>query len=165
MSTTIRFRNLGDRNVMKTDLPADSPRMYANATSIPMIRNEDLILLKAEALWFTDNKVGAMDALNLVRTKSGGLTALAQPDSDEAFIDALLLERRYSLMFEGGHRWIDLRRFHRDLPLDKAVDDPDSDPKGEKKHVANVRFPIPLPECDARPNEPACAITSSSQFP
>jgi hypothetical protein len=24
----------------------------------------------------------------------------------------------------------------------------------------NVRFPIPLAECNARPDEPACALTS-----
>jgi hypothetical protein len=52
-------------------------------------------------------------------------------------------------MFEGGHRWIDLRRFGREVPLDSD------------KHKRNRRFPIPQAECDARPGEPACAITSS----
>jgi hypothetical protein len=149
LKTTIRFRNLGARTVNKMDLPPDSPRMYANTTSIPFIRNEDLILLKAEALWFTGDKDNALIALNKVRQGSGKLPALAAPADDTAFVDALLYEREYSLLFEGGHRWLDLRRFGRPLPL--AAPD----------QKQNLRFPIPLPECDARPGEAACDVTSS----
>jgi hypothetical protein len=65
------------------------------------------------------------------------------------YTTALLYERRYSLAFE-GHRLIDVRRFERtmDLPLDM----PD--------HVRNIRYPIPLAECDARPGEPNCMLGS-----
>jgi len=35
-----------------------------------------------------------------------------------------------------------------DLPLDKT------------DHVRNIRYPIPQAECDARPGEPACALSS-----
>ncbi len=123
----------------------------ANNTPVPVIRNEELILLKAEALWFTGDKAGALTELNLVRTASGKLEPLALPATDAAFIDALLYERRYSLMYEGGHRWIDLKRFGRAIPLDDPA-----------KHTANVRYPVPQAECDARGGtEPACAITSS----
>lgn len=125
-------------------------KMYTNIASIPVIRNEELILLKAEAMWFTGNRPGAIAELNIVRTKSGSLPALdTEPADDAGFVDALLYERRYSLLFEGGHRWIDLRRFGRPLPLDSP------------NHVRNLRFPIPQAECDARPGEPACAINSS----
>jgi starch-binding outer membrane protein, SusD/RagB family len=120
-----------------------------NTTPITLIRNEELVLLKAEALWFTGDKAGSMAALNLVRTVSGKLPPLAEPADATAFTDALLYERRYSLMFEGGHRWIDLKRFGRQLPLDVAT------------HTRNVRYPIPTAECDARPGEPACNINSS----
>jgi len=161
LKTTIRFRNLGDRNVQGMILPADVPRMYANDTPVPIIRNEDLILLKAEALWFTDKKTEAVAELNIVRQGSGHLPALAQPADDAAFIAALLYERRYSLLFEGGHRWIDLRRFGIPLPLDKEVDDPPDAKNAEKKHTRNLRFPVPLAECDARPGEAACLIKSS----
>jgi len=125
-------------------------RYPTNISSVPIIRNEELMLYKAEALWFTGDKVGAIAELNLVRTRSGKLAALApEPTTDAEFIDALLYERRYSLMFEGGHRWIDLRRFGRELPIDAA------------NHTRNVRFPVPQAECDARGNPPECAITSS----
>lgn len=123
-------------------------KIYTSPDSpIPVIRNEELILLKAEALWFTGDKGGAMTALNIVRTQSGKLAAIATtPPSDTAFLDALLYERRYSLLFEGGHRWIDVRRFNRtmDLPLD------------DPKHVRNIRYPFPNAECNARPGNAAC---------
>ena len=81
-----------------------------------------------------------MEYLNEVRTRSGGLEPLAMPGSDEEFVDALLFERRWSLLFEGGHRWLDMRRFGRlgDLPLDRASD------------RVPERFPIPRDECIAR---------------
>jgi hypothetical protein len=127
----------------------------SSASSVPVIRNEELILLKAEALWFTGDQTGAVNELNFVRTRAGGskLTPLdpAMITTDTTFIDKLLYERRYSLMFEGGHRWIDLRRFGIPLPLDD-----------EQKHKRNVRYPVPQAECDARPGEPACMITSSA---
>ena len=131
-----------------------SDRKYTLYTSpgspLPLIRNEELLLLRAEARWFAESadKVGALADLNLVRQVSGGLAAVA-PVSDAEFITALLYERRYSLAFE-GHRLIDLRRFDRtmDLPLDKT------------DHVRNIRYPIPQAECDARPGEPACALSS-----
>lgn len=119
---------------------------------VPLIRNEELILLRAEALHFMGNLEGASTALDLVRTVSGKLLPLAgaerTPD-DATFITQLLYERRYSLMFE-GHRWIDVRRFNRTdtLPLDLPA------------HMRNVRYPIPLPECNARPDEPACDLGS-----
>ena len=118
---------------------------------VPIIRNEELILLKAEALYFTNDKAGALIALNKVRVESGGLTALAATaiDTEPEFVAALLYERRYSLLFEGGHRWIDLRRFMQPIPLDM----PD--------HTANIRYPIPLAECNARPGEPKCALGST----
>ncbi|HEX8695451.1 MAG TPA: RagB/SusD family nutrient uptake outer membrane protein [Longimicrobium sp.] len=81
------------------------------SSPIPMIRNEELILLRAEARWFTGDKPGAMADLNFIRQNSGGLAPIAQPATDAAFREALLYERTYSLLFEGGHRWVDYRRF------------------------------------------------------
>jgi hypothetical protein len=112
----------------------------SNTSPVPIIRNEELILLRAEARWFTGDKPGATADLNLIRTTSGGLAPIAQPASDAAFVTELLKQRRYSLMFEGGHRWIDARRFNRltDLPLDQPT------------HIRIPAFQIPLSECQAR---------------
>jgi len=125
-------------------------KVYANNQApVPIIRNEELLLLRAEARFFTANAAGALADLNLVRTVSGGLAAIPDPMTEAEFVTALLYERRYSLAFE-GHRWIDVRRFGRtmDLPLDM----PD--------HIRNVRYPIPRAECDARPGEPNCMLGS-----
>jgi hypothetical protein len=105
------------------------------------VRNEELILSRSEARWFTGDRPGALADLNFVRTNSGGLPAIAMPGTDEEFITALLYERRYSLMYEGGYRWLDLRRFGRlgtltnyPRPGDKSIE----------------FFPIPFVECLAR---------------
>jgi len=125
-------------------------KLYPSPSSpVAMIRNEELILLKAEARFFTGDVAGAVTELNLVRVSSGGLPPLVGTPDATTFVDDLLYERRYSLMFEGGHRWIDLRRFGRPLALDRPAD------------VRSVRFPIPQDECDARPDEPACTLISS----
>jgi hypothetical protein len=130
-------------------------KLYSSSSSsVPLIRNEELILLKAEALWFNGDHDGATTALNLVRQNSGKLAALAVPADDADFVDKLLYERRYSLMYEGGHRWIDLRRFGRPLPKDAD------------KNSQNLHFPVPQAECDARGGtEPACAIASTDPGP
>lgn len=126
---------------------------YTATAPVPIIRNEELLLLRAEAKWGTSDLPGAIADLDRVRTVSGSLTALAPTLTADEVETEILYNRRYSLLFEGGHRWIDARRFDRitDLPLDM----PD--------HVRNVRYPIPQNECDARGGpemEPACAIES-----
>jgi len=118
------------------------------STGIPIIRNEELILIEAEALWFTGSTGPALAALNEVRTRSGGLAALAMPANDTEFTDALLNERRWSLLQEGGHRWIDMRRFGRlsSLPLDRTSD------------MVPDRFPVPRNECIARNLTVPCGV-------
>jgi hypothetical protein len=134
-------------------------KLYTAPTStVPMIRNEELILLKAEALWFQtpSDPVGAMAELNLVRQNSGKLAVAPLATSDADFITALLYERRYSLMYEGGHRWIDLRRFGIDLPKDAD------------KNSRNLHYPVPQAECDARGGSaavPQCMIASTDPGP
>lgn len=125
--------------------------LYQSDSQVPIIRNEELLLLRAEALWGLNMLPEAIVDLNRVRTVSGGLAPLASTLTADEVENEILYNRRYSLLFEGGHRWIDLRRFDRimDLPLDL----PD--------HVRNVRYPVPQAECDARPDtEPACDAAS-----
>lgn len=107
---------------------------------IPIIRNEDLILLRAEANIQTNNLLAALDDINFVRVNSGGLAPLLPFASQAAAINALLYERRYSLLYEGGHRWLDMRRYNRldQLPIDRAGD------------LVYSTFPIPTDEVLAR---------------
>ena len=95
--------------------------------SVPIIRNEELILLDAETQWFrtTPNRAQSVTDLNLVRQTSGGLapTTVTAASSDAAFTDELLKQRLYSLIYEGGHRWIDMRRYGRlaQVPIDRPT--------------------------------------------
>lgn len=122
-------------------------RYVANNTPVPVIRNEELLLLRAEARWFTNDKANAIADLNLVRSTSGGgaigASAATAASTDAQFIDALLYERRFSLLSE-GHRWVDHRRFGRinDLPLDL--------PTGANAHFRAIVMPVPQAECLVR---------------
>ena len=99
-------------------------RYPSPASPIPIIRNEELILLRAEANIGLSQLAAATDDINFVRVNSGGLAPIAVPGSGTAALDALLYEKRYSLLYEGGHRWIDMRRYGRlnQLPLDRGGD-------------------------------------------
>jgi hypothetical protein len=116
------------------------------SSPIPMIRNEDLILLRAEARWFTGDKPGAMADINRIRVNSGGLDPIsATPATDADFITALLYERRYSLLFEGSHSWNDYRRFDR-LPVLQAMAT-----KRSGGAASNIARWLPLPSNETLP--------------
>jgi starch-binding outer membrane protein, SusD/RagB family len=117
----------------------------SNTASVPIIRNEELILLRAEARYFTGDQAGALNDINFIRTTSGLLAARGPFTSESDFVTELLHQRRYSLMFEGGHRWIDTRRFGVLPALPKAL----------PTHNIASRFPFPEGECLARlPDKP-----------
>jgi len=111
---------------------------------IPIIKGEELLLLRAEANWFssTPNKGQAITDLNLVRQNSGLLppTTLTIASTDAEFVAGLLYERRYSLLWEQGTRWIDARRFQLLSTIPPAATD---------GNVPEV-MPVPSTECDAR---------------
>jgi len=108
------------RTPADSDTPTDLRLgVYADATTpIPIIDDEELVLLRAEARWFTGDPDGALDDINTVRTISGGLAARGAFAGTEDFVTELLAQRRLSLLLQ-GHRWIDVRRFGRlsSLPL------------------------------------------------
>jgi len=99
----------------------------------PVIDNEELILLRAEArLGCTGSapavtcagtdRAGALADVNTVRVKSGGLAAITTPTptpprngvvrtSGDALLDEVLYNKRYSLLLRNGDRWVDARRY------------------------------------------------------
>ena len=107
-------------------LSAYEVRMYAgNTSSVSIIRNEELVLMKAEADINLNNLGSARTSLDKIRTGSGLATlAVAKPSvaTQAQFLDELLLQRKYSLFWE-GHRWFDTRRYNKIsiLPLQGAV--------------------------------------------
>ncbi|WP_298710957.1 RagB/SusD family nutrient uptake outer membrane protein [Chitinophaga sp.] len=80
---------------------------------IPMMRFADVLLLQAEALYNSNDKAGALIALNRVRQRAFGDASHNYTAADIAapndFLDKLLLERQLELAFE-GERWFDLVR-------------------------------------------------------
>lgn len=123
--------------------------LYPNTDSpVAIIRNEELILLRAEANIGAGNLVAAATDINFIRVNSGGLAARLDLNAGN-ILDELLKQKRYSLLFEGGHRWIDARRYGKlgTLPIDQP---------GLQR--VQPRFPIPQPECDARGG--ACTATT-----
>jgi hypothetical protein len=114
--------------------------VYEGPTSpLPIMRNEELILLRAEANIGLGNLTAAIPDIDLIRTTSGGLAPYAGPVTATALLDELLYNKRYSLYFE-GHRWSDLRRYNRlgQLPRDVAT------------HRVFAQWPYPQNECLAR---------------
>jgi len=107
--------------------------LYTGQTDpVPLIRNEELILMLAEANIGTNNGE-AQRLLNLIRVAAG--TGTVSFNTDAEAVDELLKQRRYSLFGE-GHRWLDLRRYNKlgELPLDRAGD------------IIHQRFPRPVLE-------------------
>ena len=91
---------------------------------IPIIKKEELILLRAEANIGLSNLPAALPDINTVRVTSGNLAPLADLGTADAALTELLYNKLYSLMFEGAHRWIDARHYNRldQLPIDREGD-------------------------------------------
>jgi starch-binding outer membrane protein, SusD/RagB family len=106
----------------------------SNTAPMGIIRNEELILIYAEANIQLGNFSLAVTALNVIREKHN-LADYSGPLTQSALINEMLYERRYSLFFE-GHRWIDVRRYNllNTLPLDRPSDNVWSE------------FPLPVSE-------------------
>jgi hypothetical protein len=108
--------------------------VYPTQTSpVPMIRNAELLLLRAEAnINGTPQDLAAAESdINVIRS-AAGLPPYSGATTAAALTDEMLNQRRYELFFE-GHRWIDMRRYDRldELPIDRAGDN------------VWVNFPIP----------------------
>jgi starch-binding outer membrane protein, SusD/RagB family len=101
-------------------------RYPAPDTPIPIIKNEELLLLRAEANIGLHDPGSALSDINIVRTTSGGLAPLGGFADETAALSELLYNKTYSLLYEGGHRWIDARHYGRlnTLPVDRPTADP-----------------------------------------
>lgn len=136
----------GDNRLAKATLRASAASLngltsnrdvwvYTSSTA-PMyiIRNEELILIYAEANIQSGNLGEGVKALNIIR-KGHGLADYSGAVTKPALIDEMLKQRRFSLFYE-GHRWLDLRRYNRlnTLPLDRPDDN------------VWTQFPLPVTE-------------------
>ena len=115
----------------------------SNAAPVPIIKNEELILLRAEANAGLGNRVAALQDIDFIRVNSGGLAPLGAAYAGD-LIGEILYNRRYSLFDEYGHRWVDLRRYGRLATLERAL----------PSHRIFPLVPIPIDECNQRSPQP-----------
>lgn len=111
--------------------------LYAsNISPIDMLRNEELILVYAEANILTNDLLEAENAINVIRN-SASLGDYAGALTVDALTTEMLNQRRYSLWCE-NHRMFDLRRYNlsNTLSIDRAGD-----------QIFNT-LPVPLSEND-----------------
>ncbi len=117
----------------------------------PVIRYSDVLLMYGEAL----NENGkTTDALRLglepVRTRAGLTTSLTLTQAQARL--AFENERRIELCFE-SHRWFDLIRTNRMVPVLSAFRDANLDGSNKEIQVADYKklFPIPLNQIQLNP--------------
>jgi len=113
---------------------SDQVQVYTSSVDpVAMVRNEELILLMAEAN-IGSNADGAVAAINTIRNANG--LGDYSGSTDDASLEAEVLRQRRFSLFGEGHRWIDMRRYNKlgDLPLDRAGDE------------VFVQFPRPILE-------------------
>ncbi len=132
--------------------------LYNSTTSPePMLRNEELILLRAEAELGTGDVASATADINFIRTTAGNLAPIANPyvptTNQPTLLDELLYEKRYSLMWESGNNWISMRHYDKLNQL----------PKQQTSERIFPIVPYPLAECQARTPQPkGCTTVTGS---
>jgi hypothetical protein len=119
-------------------------RYPSPGSPIPLIKNEELILLRAEANIGLGDFTTAKADIDVVRQLSGGLLPYAGPLDQPSLLTELLYNKRYSLLYEGGHSWIDYRRYGRTADLQSF------DRVGPPPDVIFPTLPIPTSELQAR---------------
>ncbi|MBC8046241.1 MAG: RagB/SusD family nutrient uptake outer membrane protein [Fimbriimonadaceae bacterium] len=117
---------LRDEPAFADDLTSNYDLWVYQSSDAPIciIRNEELVLIYAEASMRTGATGDATTAINKIRTEAGGLAAYSGGTGDDDLLNEILDQRRYSLLAE-GHRWVDMRRTGKlgELPTDRPGDD------------------------------------------
>ncbi|MEM9896939.1 MAG: RagB/SusD family nutrient uptake outer membrane protein [Bacteroidota bacterium] len=131
---------------------------WASGMSIPLLRYADILLLRAEALYFTGDESAARALLSQVRLRAADGDIAIRDALDAAynrtdFVEELLDERARELCFENWRR-IDLARFNK---YDEKINSLDPTVGAHNDAAAvlqqnwrseKVWFPIPLQQID-----------------
>lgn len=126
-----------------------------------ILRLADVLLIKAEAIVQSGGSLQeALDLVNMVRARANAMDPdnnvpasldLAGSSADEV-MDIIRNERMVELFGEGGHRWLDLRRWHLGGQIDLTDFDFSSARDDFMFEEKNLYYPIPLSELDLNPN-------------
>ncbi len=120
---------------------SDVPVIYNSPTSqFPLIKNEELLLIRAEAELATGNASAALQDVNAVRVGSGHLAPLPASAAGPGLLDEILYEKRYSLLWEGGFTYLDALQYGRLAQL----------PRAQPTNVVFDKMNWPANECLAR---------------
>lgn len=147
MTASLTFEQVTSPYLFTAQLSAASP--------LPFIRNEELILMRAEANIGLGNLAAALPDINFVRQNSGGLAPLAGFASQGAALTELLYEKKYSLLWEDGHRWIDLKHYGLLGNLQQTV---------SGGHIFDI-LPFDIPDCNAFPSPSPSGCNSVTGLP
>jgi hypothetical protein len=117
------------------------PSSANQSAPLPVLKDEELVLLRAQAYFESGQFVNGYLDLNSVH-QAYGLTPWAPSVDINVARSNLLYDKRYSLLGEGVQRLVDLRAYSRlnaaNYPAQTATD------------AYNTAFPIPKAEFDAR---------------
>jgi hypothetical protein len=145
----VTFTTPYDPAVTVTSIPANQTR------PIPILKNEELFLVRAQAKIGLNDYTGAAQDMNIVRSVSGGptLPPYVTFANQQQAIDAVLYEKRYSLLTDGPQRLVDLRAYNR---LDAAHYPPGTQLAPYASDPYNWVLPYPQSEIDARGGNITC---------
>ena len=155
-ASSIKFNNVvsegwSDSYWAKTSYPYINKYRADDKSDNYILRLADLVLLKAEALneLSASGWSAAAPLVNQIRSRVG-LAATAATDQATMRL-AIENERRLELAFE-GHRWFDLLRTNRVIPVMNAQVDGTGANLNYNLTASKLYFPIPQDELDKNPN-------------
>lgn len=121
----------------------------SSGLDLHVIRLAEIFLLKAEALYYTNDEQGAIDYINMIRERAFGNSdqnyTTADFVSEDDFLDLLLLERQLELALE-NERWPDLVRTGRFLTDLQTVERTQTLAVELNPQPHHALFPIPQRE-------------------
>ncbi len=118
-------------------------------TPLPIIIDEELVLMRAEALWGLNRDAEALALVNIVRQNYGlGQRLITSFPTRLDILREILKQKRYSLLFESGDRAVDYRMFGLWTELGKELQPPVDGPQV---------IPFPSAEINARNNDLTCS--------
>ncbi len=119
------------------------PSLAGNLTRpIPVLTVAELVLLRAQAEIQSNNLAAATSDISFVRVNQGGLPAYSAFGDQTSAINAVLYEKRYSLLFTGAQRLVDLRAYTRLNATYLKKETP--------QDIFQTTLPIPAAEVNAR---------------
>ncbi len=123
-----------------------------------ILRYADVLLLWAEALNETGDQDGAIALINQVRTRARNMDVTGVPadrpnGANQSQVRQWVMDERFlELAGEEGHRWIDLRRWHKAGHINLDSFDFSSNQTLEIDLPKHLLYPIPNSELDRNPN-------------